>query len=136
VELSKSTEEALDQYLNTAGADLMSRVTKVSPLTLEGETVTFDGVSGELEGAIILAEFIAENGGRRETVPTMNYIDLTDPAVKEASELSAEMTRDSVRKAMGERMDLDDPEEVLEALYEMLDDAVDAREDAREVAAS
>jgi hypothetical protein len=136
VDLSESTEEAIDQYLMTASEDLMSRVVKVSPLTLEGEIVTFDGVTGGLEGAIILAEFIAEKGSRRSTVPTMNYIDLTDLVVKEASELAAEMTRDSVRKAMSERMDLDDQDEVLDALYEMLDDAADAREDAREVAAS
>jgi len=130
IEMPVEQDLLADAYIESARGDLISHIVKGPEITLDDETAVFSGVEDGYEGVVVLADFIGEAGGRREPITMIQYIDLTDEAIKEAGQLNAEISLDTVRA--GRRVDTDDPLSVHKAIFKQLDAAAEARDLASE----
>lgn len=98
----------LSDYRSALEAQLMSYLEKSVPLTIDGEDVVFEGVGDGYEALLAFAEIVAEVGSQgRDSVSTLEFVDLTPEAMKDASEIVIPFTRKGVDA--GYRLSPDDP---------------------------
>ncbi|MBZ2169466.1 hypothetical protein [Marinobacter sp. F4216] len=103
-------------YMSAVKADAMRSIVKTAPLEFdaEAETATFSGVDGEFDALMVLGDVIVETGRGRTPVTMLQYVNLTDPAIKESDELVVVFDRDAGSNAG--TIDRDDAEEMQDKL--------------------
>ena len=127
----EGVNELVDVFIESAESDLLSRIVQDVPVAFfeEGETGTFEGLSGGYEAVIYMGVIVAEKNGSRDGQELVIKSDLTDKAVLEADELVLDVDKRAVLDAR--YLDLDDQEEVNEKLLEIVGDIHEAREDSK-----
>lgn len=125
VQLPDDVRESENAYIDALEANVVSYIEKGPEITLGDKDAEFSGFSGDYEGAVVIADFIAGEGNRRESLVSIHYIDLMDEAVKNSDQLSVELSRDSFSD--GRRIDIREPESIEKGILKRLDDEVRVR---------
>lgn len=125
IQLPRDVKESASAYIDTLEANVAGYIEKGPEITLGDKDAEFSGFNGDYEGAVVVADFIAGEGNRRDNMVSIHFIDLTDEAVKNADQLSAELSRESFRD--GRRIDIREPESIEEGILDRLDDVVQDR---------
>lgn len=129
VDIPEVVDIAVNDHVYATYDAMYSHIEIGPKLVKDGKNISFDGLGDGLEGAIVLTDIIGDGDGRRESLVTLNYIDLTAPEIKEVGALEASIDRDAIMK--GHRVDMSDPDDIEDALVDMVDDAADAREERK-----
>ncbi len=119
--MDEKTTKLIEDYSEAVKQDLKTRITVVSKLTFnpQEENATFDNVKGDLEGYIVAGTIIGERDGRRQPVGVISLNDLSDPSLKDASELVDELgEKDGLRASK-----VEDEEEIFEEILERINDS-------------
>ena len=116
--LDEQTAKLIEDYSDAVKQDLKTRITVVSKLTFnpQEENATFDNVKGDLEGYIVAGTITGERSGRRQPVGVISLNDLSDPSLKEASELVDELEEEDGLRASK----VEDEEEIFNEILERI----------------
>ena len=119
--LDEKTAKLIEDYSEAIKQDLKTRITVVSKLTFnpEKENATFNNVKGDLEGYIVAGTITGESRGRRQPVGVISLNDLSDPSLKDASELVDELEEEDGLRASK----VEDEEEIFEEILERINDS-------------
>ena len=128
-DLPENVEESADNYIDGVYANLTGYIEKGPEITLGEKNAVFSGFNGDYEGAIAVADFIVEDGSRRENLATLNYLNLMVEEVKNGDALNFELNRESFSD--GRRIDIREPESIEKAIIKCLNEQERQRERAR-----
>lgn len=114
-------DKALRAYLESMESDLFANhVIELSDVTLRGDSDVKDGyfedIGSGYVGVATTTDILASNGRSKEVLRSHGLVDLTDPNVAKADQITVPMDRDDIER----RGRNDSPEKMKEALVEYL----------------
>lgn len=116
--LDDETAAAAERYLVGLHGHLLSHIEKGPEVVLDDQMAKFSGLDSGYEAAVIVAEFIAEAGGRRDAAASVHFVDLTDEAVKDAGEIRVDLSEDSF--SSGRFVDIRDEDALTKATLKVM----------------
>ncbi len=99
--------DSASAYKQAMKDQIMTHIEPSVALKVEGEDVVFSGVGEGYEALLAFAEITVENTGQgRDSLKTMEVIELNPETLKDADEILIPLTRDGVRSGMRVSPDL------------------------------